>query len=304
MRHFFLFVILASVIFFGCKKETNNSNNTVNSTDSFAGVIDSVIVYSSDSGNVSAGYAGGLRFSYDNKKRVTKMEAQGRYYNFLYNDNSGSPYMITDSSYSINAQFASIYNYLVFYDASGRKITDTVSDYYTVDNTNTITHSPVTIKARHFNYQPTYIAMKINNNAFYDDTTYINSYGDIPNYTLFSPGTERNIISGYYPDENPFHHLNIEPAFLDITTLFHLQTFFPMDIDLFQPVHLFNTLIGSNDLVYRYYGDEIGYIHCSYDKDALGRINKLVLSTAFFKKSDLSPYGGRTFINLKFYYHS
>ena len=143
--------------------------------------------------------------------------------------------------------------------------------------------------------------MKINSNTFNDDTTYLNTTNDIPNYTWFSSGKQKNVISAYYADDNPFNKLNIKNAILNMS-IFLYGTFYPLSFDICQPSHIFKSIRGSNETFYRYGTFEITQINCTYDKNSSNQVNVLVLSTSSYRYTDLNFYG-RFYTNLKFHYH-
>ena len=143
--------------------------------------------------------------------------------------------------------------------------------------------------------------MKINGNTIKDDTTYLDSQEDIPKYTWFSSGKQKNTISGYYVDDNPFHKLNIQAAFLNNIAFFP-TTFYPLNFDPCQPKHLFKSIEGSNETYYRYGPNEKTIINCTYSKNAQDQIDILVLSTSSFENGT-NILKGKFYTNLKFHFH-
>jgi len=296
-----LAVLLIIIIsFLSCKKDDDSRPN--DTPENLSGLMDSVIVYSSDSGNVSSGRAGKIKFDYDSERRVVKMQVEDKYYFFSYADNSINPAIMVDSQYSYTSQTSSIYKHQMTFNASGQKIKDTVFDYYYRDANNVEHHSVPTLKLFRFNHQQSYVAMKVNNNSFNDDTTYLNSAGDVPNFTWYSGGRQRTVVSGYHNVENPLHKSNIQAAFLNIMTPFILYTSHPLKFDMFQTKQLFTSITGTNDLIYLHSGDERISVNCYYDKDASDRVTVMVLATYYISETNGQLYGNR-YTNYKFYYH-
>ena len=157
MRTLTLFFVL-SFVFFSCKK----SDAPFVSTGNYSGLLDSITTYVGDSSITNPTLSHGvIKFSYDNLKRVDKIQIGINNYFFFYDGVSSDPSILIDSSVNPNQpNYATVIKHQISYNASGKKVKDTISAYYQRNLTdNSIFPFVPTIKVYKFDHQSTYIAI-------------------------------------------------------------------------------------------------------------------------------------------------
>lgn len=305
-NHFNYRYLILSICFFylisGCKKEQIDTQESV----SFSGALDSVSMYRTDDSINNYGEFTIIRNYFDKQRRVKKMFysnfGEGMFHLFYYQGDEMLPYKMIDSMPS-SPDYATIYDHQLIYNNS-QLVFDSVNYYERYFYNQVIL--PKKIYSISYKYAQNYRAKR---NTEYNvcqnvDTVFFNNLGDIS--SLSRNCGERYIqnVDAYTNDKNPFSELNTYPLFDNLTNAWFWIGIQNLDFNIFQPKRMFKKLSGENRVYYRQGKDDMNELNFYTEKDAAGRIIRILIANSTYSYNGGIRYlSDKFFSGYKFYYH-
>ena len=314
---FLVLFIICSLFFFGCNKPSDHpagpnlpANNPGFKPVSFSGAIDSIITWYSGTPSIDSGVYAGVRlekfeFAYDNQHRVARLTRSGdvyppgisQYSYFYYHGSDEKPIKVKDSIHNVpNPYSAEITEIGYHYDDLGRKDMDTIVIYKLdlsgkIDSTTLI---PDIVK-RYFG--PGYFTSTSTNNSWKDhlDTIFFDGDGNYIRQREYDAGRFDFRATDFYAVENPFQKLNISSVVAGQHE-YGWNIMWPIYFYVQQPRNLVKHITGYDNFNFRHNFDDTDDVYLYYQKDNLGRVDGIVISSYINDK--FNRLG-----NIKFYYH-
>ena len=297
-----LYLIVLSFVFFtaGCKK-----NDTIDpNTNSYPGALDSVAFFRTADSVTEYDQSTVMRNYYDAQRRITKIDFaalfSGSYFLlFDYNGNATLPAVMTDSSISSN--YAYIKKHLLTFDNAGRIINDSIESYW--HDVNIYAKIGLSYSAVKTRYGSNYYTKS--SSCQYADTNYINSTGDIERISHHCLDNYQQTVDAYYPDINPLYNLNVHPLYSYLNNAWFWVGIQNLDFYLSEPKYMYKKASGINTVFYVNGKHDWLEDLFSIQKDANGRINRLIISnyTYSYNSSGQLYLANKFFTGYKFFYH-
>lgn len=287
-------VLLSGVLLLGCSKSEGSESFDQN----LSGLIDSVrLMYSyTDSTDFNESPMGNyisIYLKYDDEKRIAELKIGNNQRNrkYRYNGSSRYPASIRDSGETAVPGQAFISRKFITYNASNQVIADTSRSYVSTPDGDMWNGGPPQINQ--YVHASGYYKMIRNYSTVVTDTFFYNSNADIykkvtgtishyPYSDFAEADSFHNEINPFFQSnskelgyENSYFSYGLENMFLPVTYDFTCTRYLPKKITGYSKVYLTNT-----KPVIRFY----------YYKDATGRIDRVLVSTYFYRNDGSLDY--------------